>query len=76
LKVGESNISDWNGYFLFGSLAHRRLMKYNRETDEIFGLNIEGRVRTIKQLPGGDIIALIERNDLALSNEMIVRIKN
>lgn len=76
LKVDESNVSDWNGSFLFGSLAFRRLMKYNRETDETFGLNIEGRVRTIKQLPGGDIVALIERNDLRLSNGYIVRIKN
>lgn len=74
LKVDGSNISDWNGYFLFGSLAFRRMMKYNRETDETFGLNIEGRVRTIKQLPSGDIIALIERNDLSQSNGVIVRI--
>jgi glucose/arabinose dehydrogenase len=76
LKVSGSSVSDWNGYFLFGSLAFRRLMKYNRETGETFGLNIEGRVRTIKQLPSGDIIALIERNDLTLSNGMVVRIRN
>lgn len=76
LKVMGSNISDWNDYFLIGSLAYRRLMKYNRETGETFGLNIEGRVRTIKQLPSGDIIALIERNDLNKANGMIVRIKN
>ncbi|MFK7950788.1 MAG: hypothetical protein AB8G11_24595 [Saprospiraceae bacterium] len=50
-------------------------MKYNRETGEIFGLTIEGRVRTIKQLPSGDIIALIERNHLKKSNGKIVRIK-
>ena len=74
LKVDGSNISDWNNHFLFGSLAFRRLMKYNHETNETFGLNIEGRVRTIKQLPSGDIIALIERNDLNLSNGKIVRI--
>jgi len=74
LKVDESNISDWNGHFVFGSLAYRRLMKYNRETDKTFGLNIEGRIRTIKQLPSGDIIALIERNHLKKSNGMIVRI--
>ena len=49
-------------------------MKYNRETDETFGLNIVGRVRTIKQLPSGDIIVLIERNDLKQSNGMVVRI--
>jgi glucose/arabinose dehydrogenase len=74
LKVTESNVSDWNGYFVFGSLAFRRLMKYDRKTDETYGLNIEGRVRTIKQLPSGDILALIERNDLSKSNGMIVKI--
>lgn len=74
LKVTESSISDWNDYFLFGSLAFRRLMKYNRKTNETFGLNIEGRVRTIKQLPSGDIIAAIERNDLSKSNGMLIKI--
>ncbi|MEE9373875.1 MAG: PQQ-dependent sugar dehydrogenase [Saprospiraceae bacterium] len=49
LKVERSNISDWNGHFLFGFLAYRRLVKYNRDTDETYGLNIQGRVRTIKQ---------------------------
>lgn len=75
LKVANSNIEGWNNHFLFGSLAYRRLMKYNRETDETFGLKIEGRVRTIQQLPSGDIIALIERNDLEKANGFIVRIK-
>jgi len=49
-------------------------MKYNRDTGDTFGLTIEGRVRTIKQLPNGDLIALIERNDLNQSNGMIVKI--
>lgn len=74
LKVTESNIAGWNDHFVFGSLAFRRLMKYNRKTKETYGLDIEGRVRTIKQLPGGDILALIERNDLRKSNGMVVRI--
>lgn len=74
LKVEGSNISDWNGNFVLGSLAYRRLMKYNRETDETVGLDIEGRVRTIKQLPGGDLIAMIERNDLRLTNGKVIRI--
>jgi glucose/arabinose dehydrogenase len=76
LKVEGSKISDWNGHFLLGSLAYRRLMKYNRDTDETYGLNIEGRVRTIKQLPSGDMIALIERSDLRKSNGKIIRISN
>ncbi|PTM11332.1 MAG: hypothetical protein DA407_01750 [Bacteroidetes bacterium] len=74
IKVKESNIADWNDYFILGSLAYRRLMKYNRDTGDTFGLTIEGRIRTIKQLPNGDLIALIERNDLNQSNGMIVKI--
>ncbi|MEL7530186.1 MAG: PQQ-dependent sugar dehydrogenase [Bacteroidota bacterium] len=74
LKVDSSNVADWNGYFVFGSLAYRRLMKYDRETDETFGLKVEGRVRTIKQLPSGDLIALIERNHLDKANGLLVRI--
>jgi aldose sugar dehydrogenase len=76
LKVSESNISGWNDYFIFGSLAYRRLMKYNHKTGETFGLSIKGRVRTVKQLPGGDIIALIERSDLRKANGKIIRIGN
>lgn len=76
LKVSCSNIPDWNGYFLIGSLAFRRLMKYDRQTQKTFGLKVEGRVRTIKQLPGGDLIALVERSDLSQANGKIIRIKN
>jgi glucose/arabinose dehydrogenase len=76
LKVENSSISDWNGYFLMGSLAYRRLMKYDQETNETYGLEIEGRVRTIQQLPSGDLIALIERNDTRKSNGKVIRIFN
>jgi aldose sugar dehydrogenase len=76
LKVGQSTISGWNGQFLLGSLAYGRLMLYNRDTDETYGLKIEGRVRTIKQLPGGDLLALIERTDLRKINGRIVRISS
>lgn len=74
LKVEGSNISDWNNYYLIGSLSFKRLMKYDRDTDETYGLNIEGRVRTMKQLPSGDIIALIERSNTGKSDGKIIRI--
>ena len=74
LKAVKSNVAAWNGYFLIGSLSFRRLMKYNHTTRETFGLSIEGRVRDIEQLPGGDIIVLIERNDLTKSNGKVIRI--
>lgn len=75
LKVSESSISDWNDHFIFGSLAFRRLMKYNPETQETVALNVTGRVRTIKQLPGGDLLALVERNDLRRANGKIIKIR-
>ncbi|NHE58590.1 PQQ-dependent sugar dehydrogenase [Cyclobacterium plantarum] len=75
LKVSESRISDWNDHFIFGSLAFRRLMKYNPETQETVALNVTGRVRTIKQLPGGDLLALVERNDLRRANGKIIKIR-
>ncbi|MEO6282755.1 MAG: PQQ-dependent sugar dehydrogenase [Dyadobacter sp.] len=75
LKVDGGNIPEWNDHFLIGSLSFRRLMKYNRATDKTFGLKIEGRIRTIKQLPSGDFIALIERSNLTDSNGKIIRIK-
>lgn len=76
LMVNDSNIEDWNGYFLVGSLAYERLLKYNRDTDETFNLELEGRIRTIRQLPGGDIIAAIERTDTDKTDGKIVRISN
>lgn len=74
LKVENSTIAEWDGHFLVGSLAFRRLMKYNHTSKETFGLPIEGRVRTLAQLPSGDILALIERNDLRKTNGKLVRI--
>ncbi len=74
LKVANSNIPEWNNHFLIGSLAFKRLLKYNRETGKTMGLNVTGRVRTIKQLPSGDMIALIERTSPEQSNGKIVRI--
>jgi glucose/arabinose dehydrogenase len=76
LKVHESNIPDWNGHLLFSSLVFRKLMKYKPETETTFSLNITGRIRTIKQLPSGNIIALIERNNVYKTNGLIVRISS
>lgn len=74
LKVKNSRIDDWNGFYLFGSLAYRRLMKFDPDTHTTWSLDVEGRVRTLLQLPDGDILALIERNDLRKTNGLIVKI--
>ena len=73
-KVTNSSVEDWNGQFLFGSLAYRRLMRFDLKTGKTHGINVDGRVRTVKQLPGGDLIALIGRNDLRKTNGKVVRI--
>jgi glucose/arabinose dehydrogenase len=65
IKVDGSKLKTWNGHFLIGSLAYRRLLLYNRDTDVTTALPIIGRVRTVRQLPGGDILALVERDNLA-----------
>ena len=49
-------------------------MIYNRETDVTYGLTIEGGVRRLKQLPDGDIIALIEHSDIRKSIGQIIKI--
>jgi glucose/arabinose dehydrogenase len=75
IKATGSSIPAWNDHFLIGSLSFKRLLKYNRATHKTFGLNVEGRIRTIKQLPGGDFIALIERSNLTDTNGKIIRIR-
>lgn len=74
LLVKNSSIPAWNDRFLVPSLAFRRLLKFNRETGITEGLPITGRIRTLKQLPSGDILALIEKDNINNSNGYILRI--
>jgi glucose/arabinose dehydrogenase len=76
LKVSGSNIPAWEGQFLLASLAYRRLLKYDHDAGITTALPLTGRIRTVKQLPGGDIITLVERNDLSRPDGKIVRISN
>ncbi|MFC3879237.1 PQQ-dependent sugar dehydrogenase [Algoriphagus namhaensis] len=75
ILVKNSSISDWNDHFLVTSLAFRRLLKYNPDTDETYGLKIEGRIRSLFQESDGNILLLVERNDLTRDNGMLVRVK-
>lgn len=74
ILVKNSSVPEWDNNFLIGSLAFRRLLKYKPETQETFGLDLQGRVRTLKQLPNGDILALIERSEIGEEDGKLIRI--
>jgi len=74
LLVKNSSINAWNDHFLVSSLAFRRLLTFNREKRITEGLPITGRIRTLKQLPSGDILVLVEKDNINNSNGYILRI--
>lgn len=61
LFLKDSQFAEWNGTFIFGSLALQRLIAYDPETDETSVL-MEGigRVRDVAQLPSGALLVLID----------------
>lgn len=63
LLLRNSNFKEWNGSFLMGALAYQHLIRYNPKTyeTEIVLPNV-GRVRDIGQLPGGDLIILLDKS--------------
>jgi len=69
LKLKNSNFHSWNGSFLIGALAYQHLVRYDPETDltEIV-LPKAGRVRDVAQLPGGDLVILIEQSSPGLQD--------
>lgn len=74
LRADGSNVSDWNGQFLLGSLHYRRVFLFDRNSKTTTALPITGRVRNMVQLPSGDFIALIERTKVGETNGVLVRI--
>lgn len=75
ILVEKSNFPEWNGHFLIPSLAFRRLLKYNPKTKETFGLYLEGRIRDLVQEEDGNILLLVERNNLNTENGMLIRVR-
>jgi len=70
LKLANSNFSSWNGSFLMGALYPQHLLRYDLDTNEteIVIANV-GRVRDIAQLPGGDLLILIDKGSPNSSSE-------
>ncbi|MDF2159010.1 PQQ-dependent sugar dehydrogenase [Algoriphagus sp. CAU 1675] len=75
ILVKNSNFPEWNDHFLVSSLAFRRLLKYDPESQETYGLKIKGRIRSLFQEKDGTILLLEERNDLTRDNGMLVRVR-
>lgn len=77
LKVANSRFSQWNGSFLMGALNPQHLLRYNMASDktEIALANV-GRVRDVAQLPGGDLLILIDAGSPGKGDEgRIVKLK-
>lgn len=61
LRLENSLFTEWNGSFVFGSLALQRLIAYNPDSGQTSVL-LEGigRVRDVVQLPSGSLLILID----------------
>ncbi|MEJ2004087.1 MAG: PQQ-dependent sugar dehydrogenase, partial [Cyclobacteriaceae bacterium] len=61
-----SNFSEWNNSFLMGGLLYQQIIRYDPGTDLTeAAMERPGRVRDIKQLPGGDLVILVEHHSPA-----------
>jgi len=70
IRLKNSNFEPWNGSFLMGALTYQHLVRYDLDTDETeIVLPNAGRVRDVAQLPGGDLVILIDQNSPELSSK-------
>ncbi|NVK48630.1 MAG: PQQ-dependent sugar dehydrogenase [Cyclobacteriaceae bacterium] len=75
ILVRNSNFPEWEDHFLIASLAFQRLLKFDPKTGDTFGLKMQGRIRSIYQEQGGNLLLLVERNDITKSNGKLVRVR-
>ncbi len=69
-KVLASNFSEYNGTFLMGALAEQSIVKYDLVSSQSERLwEGIGRVRDIAELPGGDLVILIDKGSPIGENE-------
>ncbi len=70
IRLKNSNFEPWNGSFLMGALTYQHLVRYNLDTGETeIVIPNAGRVRDVAQLPGGDLVILIDQNSPDLSSK-------
>ena len=75
VRLEGSAFPAWDGAFVWGSLAQRRLVAYDPATDRTaILLDDVGRVRDLTQLPSGALLILVDASDLEARNGQVVRV--
>ena len=75
VRLEASAFPTWDGAFLWGSLAQRRLIAYDPSTDRTaILLDDVGRIRDVTQLPSGALLILLDATDLETPNGQIVKV--
>ncbi|MFT4605568.1 MAG: glucose/arabinose dehydrogenase [Rhodothermales bacterium] len=66
---------EWDGYFLLGSLAQRRLIGYSPSSDDtVILLEDIGRVRDVALTPSGALLLLIDAGSPTSDTGRIVKL--
>ena len=75
VRLEASAFPAWDGAFLWGSLAQRRLIAYDPSTDRTaILLDDVGRIRDVTQLPSGALLILLDATDPETPNGQIVKV--
>lgn len=76
VRLAGSAFPAWDGAFLWGSLAQRRLIAYDPATDRTsILLDDIGRIRDVAQLPSGALLILLDATDLEAPDGQVVRVR-
>lgn len=75
VRLEGSAFPAWDGAFLWGSLAQRRLIAYDPATDRTAVLLEDaGRIRDVAQLPSGALLILRDATDLEARDGQVVKV--
>ncbi|GAB5536921.1 MAG: PQQ-dependent sugar dehydrogenase [Rubricoccaceae bacterium] len=76
VRLAGSAFPAWDGAFLWGALAQRRLIAYDPATDRTaILLDDAGRIRDVAQLPSGALLILRDATELEAPNGQVVKIR-
>ncbi len=75
LRLDGSAFPAWDGAFLWGSLAQRRLIAYDPDTDQTsILLEDVGRIRDVAQLPSGALLLLLDATSPEVPDGRVVKL--
>jgi len=75
VRLRGSAFPEWDGAFVWGSLAQRRLIAYDPDPDRTaILLDDVGRVRDVAQLPSGALLILLDATDPEAQNGQVVKV--